>query len=169
MKRLEHLQSKIISIAQAAQMAEIYRLSQQKVVFTNGCFDLLHLGHITYLAQAAGLGNKLFVAVNDDASVRGLAKGTNRPINPEFARAMVLASLGFVDHVLVFSDPTPLKAIEAIQPDFIVKGADYDASVNDKSDKRYIVGKNEAVAWGGIAQTIPLVEGYSTTLLLSRG
>lgn len=168
MKRLEHVQSKIISIAQAAQMAEIYRLFQQKVVFTNGCFDLLHLGHITYLAQAAGLGNKLFVAVNDDASVRGLAKGTNRPINPEFARSMVLASLGFVDHVLVFSDSTPLKAIEAIKPDFIVKGADYDPSVKEESDKRYIVGKKEAEAWGGITQTIPLVEGYSTTLLLSK-
>jgi rfaE bifunctional protein nucleotidyltransferase chain/domain len=168
-KRLEHVQSKIISLAKAAQMAEIYRLSQQKVVFTNGCFDLLHLGHITYLAQAAGLGHKLFVAINDDASVRSLAKGINRPINPEFARAMVIASLGFVDHVLVFSDSTPLEAIEAVKPDFIVKGADYDASMNDATDKRYIVGKKEAEAWGGITQTIPLVEGYSTTLLLSKG
>lgn len=169
MKRLEYVQAKIISLSKAAQMAEIYRLSQQKVVFTNGCFDLLHLGHVTYLAQAAGMGNKLFVAVNDDASVRSLSKGSNRPINPELARAMVLASLGFVDHVLVFSEPTPLSAIEAIKPDFIVKGADYDASIIEASDKRYIVGKKEAESWGGIAQTIPLVKGYSTTLLISRG
>jgi D-beta-D-heptose 7-phosphate kinase/D-beta-D-heptose 1-phosphate adenosyltransferase len=74
-----------------------------------------------------------------------------------------------VDHVLVFSDSTPLEAIEAVKPDFIVKGADYDASMNDATDKRYIVGKKEAEAWGGITQTIPLVEGYSTTLLLSKG
>lgn len=169
MKRLEHVQSKIISPSQAACLAEMYRLRQQKMVFTNGCFDLLHLGHVTYLSQAAALGNKLFVAVNDDASVRGLGKGSHRPVNPEFARAMVVASLGFVDHVLVFSEPTPLNIITQIKPDILVKGADYDASICDPSDKRYIVGKKEAGAWGGIVQTIPLVEGFSTTLLLSKG
>jgi rfaE bifunctional protein nucleotidyltransferase chain/domain len=168
-KRLAYVQSKIIVLSQAVQLAEMYRLRQQTMVFTNGCFDLLHLGHITYLAQAAGLGNKLFVAVNDDASVRSLGKGTNRPVNPEFARAMVMASLGFVDHVLVFSEATPLNFIQQIKPNVIVKGSDYDASIRDEADKRYIVGKNESESWGGTAQTIPLVEGYSTTLLLSKG
>jgi D-beta-D-heptose 7-phosphate kinase/D-beta-D-heptose 1-phosphate adenosyltransferase len=149
-------------------MAELHRLKNQKIVFTNGCFDLLHLGHITYLAEAASLGDKLFVAVNDDASVRALEKGANRPVNPEFARAMVLAALGMVDHVIVFSEKTPLNTILAIKPDLIVKGGDYDADLTDQSDKRYIVGKNEAKAWGGQAQTIPLVDGYSTTGLLAK-
>lgn len=168
MNRLAYVQAKVITLHQAAQMAELHRLKNQKIVFTNGCFDLLHLGHITYLAQAASLGDKLFIALNDDASVRKLEKGENRPVNPEVARAMVLASLGFVDHVVVFSEDTPLNTILAIKPDLIVKGGDYDAEVLDPRDKRYIVGKKEAEAWGGSVQTIPLVEGYSTTGLLAK-
>lgn len=168
MNRLAFIEAKVITVQQAAFMAEMHRLKNQRIVFTNGCFDLLHLGHITYLAQAASLGDKLFVAVNDDTSVRALEKGVNRPINPEVARAMVLASLGMVDHVIVFSENTPLNTILAIKPDLIIKGGDYDAEVSDPTDKRYIVGKKEAEAWGGIVQTIPLVEGYSTTGLLAK-
>lgn len=168
MSRLAFLEAKVITVQQAAQLAEMHRLKNQKIVFTNGCFDLLHLGHITYLAKAASLGDKLFVAVNDDASVRALAKGENRPINPELARAMVLASLGMIDHVIIFSEDTPLNMILAIKPDLIVKGGDYDAAVSDPSDKRYIVGKKEAETWEGSVQTIPLVEGYSTTSLLAK-
>lgn len=168
MSRLAFLEAKVITVQQAAQLAEMHRLKNQKIVFTNGCFDLLHLGHITYLAKAASLGDKLFVAVNDDASVRALAKGENRPINPELARAMVLASLGMIDHVIIFSEDTPLNTILAIKPDLIVKGGDYDAAVSEPSDKRYIVGKKEAETWEGSVQTIPLVEGYSTTSLLAK-
>jgi rfaE bifunctional protein nucleotidyltransferase chain/domain len=168
LNRLAFIEAKVITVQQAAFMAEMHRLKNQRIVFTNGCFDLLHLGHITYLAQAASLGDKLFVAVNDDTSVRALEKGVNRPINPEVARAMVLASLGMVDHVIVFSENTPLNTILAIKPDLIIKGGDYDAEVSDPTDKRYIVGKKEAEAWGGIVQTIPLVEGYSTTGLLAK-
>jgi rfaE bifunctional protein nucleotidyltransferase chain/domain len=168
LNRLAFIEAKVITLQQAAFMAEMHRLKNQRIVFTNGCFDLLHLGHITYLAQAASLGHKLFVAVNDDTSVRALEKGVNRPINPEVARAMVLASLGMVDHVIVFSENTPLNTILSIKPDLIVKGGDYDAEVSDPTDKRYIVGKKEAEAWGGIVQTIPLVEGYSTTGLLAK-
>jgi rfaE bifunctional protein nucleotidyltransferase chain/domain len=168
LNRLAFIEAKVITVQQAAFMAEMHRLKNQRIVFTNGCFDLLHLGHITYLAQAASLGDKLFIAVNDDTSVRALEKGVNRPINPEVARAMVLASLGMVDHVIVFSENTPLNTILAIKPDLIVKGGDYDAEVSDPTDKRYIVGKKEAEAWGGIVQTIPLVEGYSTTGLLAK-
>ncbi len=168
MNRLAYVQAKVITLHQAAQMAELHRLKNQKIVFTNGCFDLLHLGHITYLAQAASLGDKLFIALNDDASVRKLEKGENRPVNPEVARAMVLASLGFVDHVVVFSEDTPLNTILAIKPDLIVKGGDYNAEISDPRDTCYIVGKNEVEAWGGKAQTIPLVEGYSTTGLLAK-
>ena len=165
----ELLNDKLYSDASAlAKKVTQWQLYNEKVVFTNGCFDLLHLGHITYLAQAASLGDKLFVAVNDDTSVRALEKGVNRPINPEVARAMVLASLGMVDHVIVFSENTPLNTILAIKPDLIIKGGDYDAEVSDPTDKRYIVGKKEAEAWGGIVQTIPLVEGYSTTGLLAK-
>ncbi len=168
MNRLAYVEAKVITLHQAAQMAELHRLKNQKIVFTNGCFDLLHLGHITYLAQAASLGDKLFIALNDDASVRKLEKGENRPVNPEVARAMVLASLGFVDHVVVFSEDTPLNTILAIKPDLIVKGGDYNAEASDPRDTRYIVGKNEVESWGGKAQTIPLVDGYSTTGLLAK-
>ena len=122
MNRLAFIEAKVITVQQAAFMAEMHRLKNQRIVFTNGCFDLLHLGHITYLAQAASLGDKLFVAVNDDTSVRALEKGVNRPINPEFARAMVLASLGMVDHVIEFNDDNnnSINAIELIKKQFPV-------------------------------------------------
>ena len=168
MNRLRHIQSKIITLDEAARKAEMARLKNKKVVFTNGCFDLLHLGHVTYLAQAASLGDLLIVAINDDASVRGLNKGADRPINPEQARAMVLAALGVVDYIVVFCEPTPLNAIEAIKPTSIVKGGDYSAEENNPDNKQYIVGKKEAAAWGGTVQTIPLVDGYSTTSLLAK-
>jgi rfaE bifunctional protein nucleotidyltransferase chain/domain len=166
--RLSHIESKIVSLHQAAQYAEMNRLKNRKVVFTNGCFDVLHLGHITYLAQAASLGDALFVALNDDPSVRALGKGEDRPINPESARAKVLAALGFVDYVVLFSEPTPLNTILAIKPDWIVKGGDYDALVSNPSDPRYIVGSVDSAEWGGKACTIPLVEGFSTTAILSK-
>ncbi len=168
MSRLSFVKAKVISLQQAAQMVELHRLKNHKIVFTNGCFDLLHLGHITYLAQAASLGDKLIVGLNNDASVRKLEKGENRPLNPEVARAIVLASLGFVDHVVVFSEETPLNTILTLKPDIIIKGGDYDEEISDPEDKRYIVGKNQAASWGGKVQTIPLVEGYSTTSLISK-
>lgn len=168
MKRWEFVQNKVVTIETAANLSALYRLKNQKIVFTNGCFDLLHLGHVQYLAQAAEMGGKLIVAINDDASVRSLNKGENRPVNPESARALVLASLGFVDLVVVFSTPTPLAVISALQPDIIVKGGDYDANERDETSKSYIVGSKEAQAWRGETATIPLVEGFSTTLLLSK-
>ena len=168
MSRIHGVESKIVTLNEAVQCAEIYRLKGQKIVFTNGCFDLLHVGHVTYLAKAASLGNKLFVAVNDDASVKSLGKGENRPVNPEEARVFVLAGLGFIDHVLIFRETTPLESIVAIRPDIVVKGGDYDENTTDKNEKRYIVGKEEVEAWGGMVKTIPLVEGYSTTLLLAK-
>ncbi|MEI8192941.1 MAG: adenylyltransferase/cytidyltransferase family protein [Flavobacteriia bacterium] len=168
MKRWEYVQNKVVTIETASQLRELYRLKNQKTVFTNGCFDLLHLGHVQYLAQAADLGSKLIVAVNDDASVRSLNKGENRPINPASARVLVLASLGFVDLVVVFSSSTPLDVILALQPDVIVKGGDYNALDTDATSKTYIVGSSEAKSWGGETATIPLVDGYSTTLLLAK-
>ena len=131
----------------------------QTVVFTNGCFDLLHPGHVRLLRQAAALGDFLVVGLNSDASVRRL-KGANRPINPEDARAEVLAALESVDAVTVFDEDTPLELIEAIGPDVLVKGGDY------RPDE--VVGRAEVEAAGGRLVLIPLVEGHSTTRLVHR-
>lgn len=168
MSRLSFIQAKRLTIQQAIQQAEMCRLKGKKIVFTNGCFDILHLGHVSYLAQAADLGQVLFVGINDDHSVRGLEKGADRPINSEDARATVLSALGMVDHVIVFTEPTPLALIEAIKPDVLVKGADYDATTDDPRNPRYIVGKKEVESWGGIVNTIQMVEGYSTTAILNK-
>lgn len=168
MTRWESVKNKILTLDQAVYRGNMYRLKNQKIVFTNGCFDLLHVGHVNYLAEAASLGNKLIVGVNDDASVKSLLKGENRPINPEMARALVLASLGFVDMVVVFKESTPLQTILALQPDVLVKGGDYDAEETDSMKKSYIVGSNEVRQNGGTVSVIPLVPGFSSTVLLNK-
>lgn len=132
---------------------------QGAVVFTNGCFDLLHLGHVDYLEQARALGSRLVVGVNSDASVRRL-KGAARPLTDEYARCRVLAALAFVDLVVLFQEDTPLTLIETICPDILVKGDDY-APVD-------IVGADFVISRGGRVATVPLVAGYSTTRLLAR-
>lgn len=129
-----------------------------KVVFTNGCFDILHRGHIEYLSKAADMGDVLVVGLNTDASVRRL-KGEGRPVNNEESRALVLASLSFVDAVVLFDEDTPYELIKAIHPDVLVKGADY--KVED------IVGYDIVTSYGGIVETVPLVEGCSTTKLIT--
>jgi D-beta-D-heptose 7-phosphate kinase/D-beta-D-heptose 1-phosphate adenosyltransferase len=131
----------------------------QRVVFTNGCFDILHIGHARLLRQAAALGDVLIVGLNSDASVRRL-KGPERPLNDESARAELLAALECVDIVSVFEDDTPLALIEAIRPDVLVKGGDY------RPDE--VVGRAEVESWGGKLALIPLVEGHSTTNLVRR-
>ncbi len=130
-----------------------------KVVFTNGCFDLLHIGHIDYLEKARKLGVRLIVGLNDDDSVRRL-KGESRPIIPQEERARMLAALEFVDGVILFSEDTPIELIKALRPDILVKGGDYEIEE--------IVGHEEVMSWGGTVTTIPLVEGYSSTSLLDR-
>ena len=130
-----------------------------KIVFTNGCFDILHLGHIDYLAQAADLGTKMIVALNTDASVSRI-KGPSRPITDQLSRSMVMASLEFVSAVTFFDEPTPYELIKMIQPDILVKGADYKAED--------IVGFDIVTARGGSVETIPLVSGYSTSAIESR-
>lgn len=131
----------------------------QRVVFTNGCFDILHIGHARLLRQAAALGDVLVVGLNSDASVRRL-KGPTRPLNDESARAELLAALECVDIVSVFDDDTPLALIESIRPDILVKGGDY------RPDE--VVGRAEVESWGGRLELIPLVEGHSTTNLVRR-
>jgi rfaE bifunctional protein nucleotidyltransferase chain/domain len=129
-------------------------------VFTNGVFDVLHRGHVMYLAQARALGGSLIVALNTDASVRRLGKGDDRPLNQETDRAIVMASQQAVDLVTWFDEDTPVEIIGEIRPDILVKGGDYDM---DKLPETTLVQ-----SWGGRAQALPFVEGYSTTRLLQK-
>ncbi|MBI1837013.1 MAG: D-glycero-beta-D-manno-heptose 1-phosphate adenylyltransferase [Flavobacteriia bacterium] len=168
MKRVHYIQSKILTTEQAIRKVSTWKLKNDKVVFTNGCFDILHKGHVSYLTQAAEYGNRLIVALNTDESVKNQGKGENRPINPEDARLIVLASLGFVDMVILFNENTPLKLIEALQPDVLVKGADYDPNVTDQNSKKYIVGSDIVKNYGGEVVVIDLEEGFSTTNIIEK-
>jgi D-beta-D-heptose 7-phosphate kinase/D-beta-D-heptose 1-phosphate adenosyltransferase len=150
------------------QQIKVWREAGETIVFTNGVFDILHVGHVTYLEQAAALGNKLIVGVNSDASVRSLNKGPERPINPEWARVRVLEALRCVDAAVVFIDHTPLDLILSIKPNILVKGGDYNPEETDESNKTYMVGSKEVKASGGKAIAIPLVEGFSTTNILNK-
>jgi len=131
----------------------------QNVVFTNGCFDILHLGHVDYLEKAAARGNKLIVALNTDASVSKI-KGPSRPVNNENARARIIAALSFVDAVVFFPEETPLTLIKRIMPDVLVKGNDY--TIDN------IIGADVVIENGGKVETIELVEGYSTTKIINQ-
>jgi D-beta-D-heptose 7-phosphate kinase/D-beta-D-heptose 1-phosphate adenosyltransferase len=132
----------------------------KRIVFTNGCFDLMHIGHTRYLQAAKALGDVLVVGVNSDISVRTLDKAPDRPIVPEAQRAEVLAALGCVDFVVIFEESDPLQLITTVQPDVLVKGGDW------AIDR--IVGRELVEARGGVVKTIPLVPGLSTTGLLQR-
>jgi rfaE bifunctional protein nucleotidyltransferase chain/domain len=136
-----------------------WQMHNEKVVFTNGCFDILHLGHIDYLTKAADLGDRLIVAVNTDASVSAL-KGPSRPIIDEETRAMKLASLVFVDAVILFGEQTPLKLITDVRPNVLVKGGDYTIDT--------IVGASEVQENGGEVVVIPFLEGHSTTSIINK-
>ena len=150
----------------ALEAIESWRNDGHKIVFTNGVFDILHVGHLHCLDSAKALGSKLIVAINDDDSVRRLNKGPERPINTESDRAELLSGLSSVDLVIIFSEDTPLIAIEAVQPDILVKGDDYDADCTDPTGPQYIVGSNEVKKNGGEVQTVPLLPGHSTTNIL---
>jgi rfaE bifunctional protein nucleotidyltransferase chain/domain len=166
--RLDFIKSKIVSLEDAERRVAMYHLKNEKVVFTNGCFDILHLGHVNYLAEAASLGNRLIVGINSDRSVKALNKAPNRPINNELARIQIIAALGFVDLVVIFDDETPLELIRALEPDVLVKGGDYDADELNSSSKKYIVGSDIVRKKGGSVVTINLVEGYSTTAIIEK-
>ena len=133
--------------------------SGKKIVFTNGCFDILHAGHVRYLRRAKRLGDILIVGLNSDASVRKL-KGQNRPVVSQKERAEVLSALRCVDHVIIFNEATPLKLIQAVRPDMLVKGGDW--------KKENIVGASFVESYGGKVKSLPFVKGYSTSLLLSK-
>ncbi|HVZ83674.1 MAG TPA: bifunctional D-glycero-beta-D-manno-heptose-7-phosphate kinase/D-glycero-beta-D-manno-heptose 1-phosphate adenylyltransferase HldE [Terracidiphilus sp.] len=155
-----HAEDKVVERDQLVQRAALWKANGERVVFANGCFDLLHIGHITLLEQARRIGDRLIVAINSDASV-GCLKGPSRPIVGQTERARVLAALAAVDAVVIFDEPTPLEVIVAVRPDVIVKGGDYEAGS--------VVGAKEVRSWGGEVRIVPLVEGFSTTRLIEKG
>lgn len=140
-------------------MIHILRASKVKVVFTNGCFDIIHPGHIHLLKESQKLGNHLIVGLNSDESIKKI-KGAHRPINNQFDRAEVLRSITYVNDVFIFNEPTPIELIEIIKPDVIVKGSDYD--LDD------IAGKEFIESYGGYVTTIPFLKGYGTTAIINR-
>ena len=147
---------------------ENWKKEGKKIVFTNGVFDILHVGHVTYLQQAKSLGDILIVGLNDDDSVRKLNKGPERPINDEQSRKKVLEALRAVDGVVIFKEETPLALIQSIQPDVLVKGGDYDPNQTDPSNKQYMVGSKEVRSWGGSVKVIDFVPGFSTTSVVNK-
>jgi rfaE bifunctional protein nucleotidyltransferase chain/domain len=147
---------------------QAWREQGESIVFTNGVFDILHAGHVTYLKGARELGSRLIVGVNADASVRMLEKGPNRPINDEASRKLVLEALRSVDVAVVFSSQTPMDLIAQIRPNVLVKGGDYDPQVESENDKRYIVGSREVLEYGGKVTVIPFLEGHSTTAIIEK-
>lgn len=160
MDYLSYLEQKIVrKREELATILAQWRFKEERIVFTNGCFDVFHCGHAEYLAKAAALGSKLIVGLNTDASVRRL-KGESRPINDEEARAIVLASLVYTDKIVFFDEDTPLELIRFVQPDLLVKGNDY--------KPEDIVGYDIVKAKGGEVITIDLTPGFSSTSILSK-
>jgi len=159
MGELSRIEAKIKSLGDASQVIREWGLKKEKIVFTNGCFDIVHRGHVDYLSRAKDLGTKLVLGLNSDASVQRL-KGSNRPIVDEQSRAILLAAFQFIDMVVFFDEDTPYELIKALQPDVLVKGSDYNA--------KDIVGYDVLMAKGGSVETIDFVEGFSTTAIVEK-
>lgn len=160
MATLQVLKTKIITEKeQLTNYLEFLRSKNQKIVFTNGCFDIVHRGHIEYLAKAADLGSILILGLNTDESVKRL-KGDNRPVVDEYSRALLLSALSFVNKVVYFGEDTPYELIKFIKPDVLVKGSDYKAED--------IVGYDIVTAKGGKVETIDFIDGFSTTRILEK-
>lgn len=158
--QLEIIKQKIIDRSALPKLLNRWRFEGNSLVFTNGCFDILHRGHLEYLAEAADQGDKLIIGLNTDASVRKQAKGKMRPLQDEESRSLLLAALHFVDLVILFDEETPQSLIETIQPDVLLKGSDY--SIED------IVGHEVVLAKGGVVKTIDFIEGYSTSKIIEK-
>lgn len=156
----QQLKDKIVSRQDALRIINGQRLKGKKIVFTNGCFDIVHPGHVDYLAQARDLGGYMVLGLNTDASVKRLNKAPNRPLNNEFARAQVLAGMNFIDLIVFFDESTPLELITLLKPDILVKGNDY--------KPEDVVGGDVVAKNGGKVITIPLLEGFSTTALVKK-
>ena len=153
------IQNKILELPELQKKIAQWRLLGKTIAFTNGCFDILHAGHISSFLEAAKHADILIVGLNADVSIKGL-KGDNRPINDENARALVLASLTMIDAVTMFSEPTPLELVRAIRPDVMVKGGDYKVEE--------IAGASDVIGWGGRVIINPIVEGFSTTSIIKK-
>jgi rfaE bifunctional protein nucleotidyltransferase chain/domain len=153
------VQKKIVKLDALASLVNSWKADHKRIVFTNGCFDLLHAGHIAYLSEAASLGDKLIVGLNNDASVTSI-KGLERPINDEKTRSLLLASMFFIDAVVLFKDDTPLEVIKVVMPDVLVKGGDY-AIEN-------IVGASEIIENGGKVEVLSFLPGYSSTAIINK-
>lgn len=150
---------KVLDLVCLLKRTARWRDENQTIVFTNGCFDLLHVGHVVLLEQCRQFGDRVIVAVNSDSSVRRL-KGPSRPLVGECDRARVLAALSATDAIVIFDDPTPLELIMSVRPDVLVKGGDYSEST--------IIGAMEVRSWGGRVEVVPTVGGASTTRILSK-
>jgi rfaE bifunctional protein nucleotidyltransferase chain/domain len=153
------LLKKIMDLNTVKKTIDQWKSSGEKIVFTNGVFDLLHIGHITYMAKAADLGNRLIIGLNSDKSVKKL-KGENRPVNNQINRAILLASIFFVDAIVLFEEDTPLNLISFLMPNILVKGADYEIEK--------IVGAKEVIANGGEVKTIDFIEGHSSSAIIEK-
>ena len=153
------LARKIVSLNDIATLTAEWKAEGNKIVFTNGVFDLLHAGHVAYLSEASDLGDKLILGLNSDESVQRL-KGPERPVNTETTRATLLASMFFIDAVVVFNEDTPLELIKSILPDVLVKGGDYTIDT--------IVGAKETIANGGQVEVLSFLPGYSSTAIINK-
>ena len=159
MKQSNKINERIFTNDQLQSQIKWWRLINKTIAFTNGVFDILHEGHIKVLSQAAAFADVLIIGVNSDASVKRL-KGNSRPINNEYSRALILASLIMTDAVVLFEEDTPLNLIKSIMPDVLIKGGDYTSDT--------VVGADEVIANGGRIEIIPLEEGFSTTGIIEK-
>lgn len=159
MSTITAIKSKIVDFSKIKDLVSNWKKEGNSIVFTNGCFDVLHYGHVSYLAEASDLGDKMIIGLNSDSSVRRL-KGETRPINGQHERAVLLSALQFVDAVVIFDEDTPENLINTIAPDFLVKGGDYTIDT--------IVGADFVMSYGGKVITIPIVENFSSTLIIKR-
>ena len=158
MDNLTRISKKIYSRVDLEKMIDNWKQNNNKIVFTNGCFDIVHRGHIDVLSKIADLGDKIIVGINSDKSINKI-KGEKRPIIDQFSRSLLIASIGFIDAVVIFDNDTPLELIESINPDILAKGGDYKVEE--------IVGHNTVIKNGGRVITIPLVKGFSTTNIVN--
>jgi rfaE bifunctional protein nucleotidyltransferase chain/domain len=156
----QKIQDKITTLPELKKLVSFWQAGGEKVVFTNGVFDLLHTGHISYLADAASLGTKLIIGLNSDASVKRLNKGPERPINDQDSRALLLAAMLFIDAVVIFDEDTPLNLITTLLPNVLAKGGDYTVDT--------IVGAKEVIANGGEVEVISFVDGFSSTAIIRK-
>ncbi len=162
------LKDKHIDLKNLEKQLALWKSKGLSICFTNGCFDLLHLGHITYLDEAAKHADVLLIGINSDRSVKALEKSPERPINDEISRAKVVAALESVDGVVIFDEDTPQELIKKSTPNVLIKGGDYDPEQTNPENPRYIVGREHVLKNGGVVKTIDLVDGFSTTNVIQK-